>query len=216
LGIPAVTQGAAASENQTTTSTPAAVVEATKGMGKRSKVGMIVAACLSVVIFGWQMYCEVHQSAFSPGTALEAIRVWCCDTFRTIGEYIADASSYLLWLNFDVVWRTFVHLFKPLFGILISWMYAPAGYVWAVCTYYNNSATVYVGTLLPLLVLVGVLYWKRQRVSRFLGLDARVTSVARMPWLSKMTIESWFGLLGLFAFITYVAIGVIINHYKEQ
>jgi hypothetical protein len=171
-----------------------------RGLG-RWVGGMIVVWC--VILFVWQLYCEVNNVAQSPAFALEMVKERLCDGFEKIGEFIAFASSYLQWLNAEILWRTIVHLCKPLVGILFSWTSGLSGYFWAACTYYGNSTTIYVGTAIPILLLCGLLYVKRAWVSRYVPLP-------------KWDYESTTTLFATFVIVFVVGIAVATNRYKNM
>ena len=190
-------------ENDLTTMPSSHAAENRVTQTKRGKNAALMAVALAVSIFCWQLYCEVNNVATSPGWALEYVRASVSEWWRWAGKWVAYASSYLQWLNVEVLWRTTVHLLKPLVGICFSWTYFFAGYVWAACEYYNNSFSIYVGTALPLALLLAMVVWKR--------------GWRPFSWVfSRLSVNAVFRIVMAGVVVAFVGSATLANVYKNK
>ena len=111
-----------------------------------------------LILYLWQIAADVRHWTISPGAHLTALRAVLERLFDQAGRGLAYLSSYLTWLRFDILWNAAVHLLEPLVGVLLSWYAFFRGYVLAAASYTSSRYTIYLGTIIPTGVLVGLLY----------------------------------------------------------
>lgn len=112
-----------------------------------------------LTLFFWQVAADVRHWKTSPNTLLTRLRLLLESAFERAGRWVAWLSSYLTWLRFQVLWDAMVHLVEPLVGVLLSWYAFFKGYLMAAAQYTSSKYTIYLGTGIPTILILWVLYY---------------------------------------------------------
>lgn len=149
------------------------------------KPAIIATLSTLLLTFAVQVYCETVESYHSPATVLATLKLFLEHWFRRLGDWLAFLGSYLRWIKFENIWKAFVHLVEPTFGIVTAWVYIGVGYFESAWSY-TNAYTIYIGTILPI-ALGLILMW---RYTNWLG-RARsfLTKVLRNPIVNHMFVS---------------------------
>lgn len=111
-----------------------------------------VIAALSAILIFVQFIFEVKRWDNSPATYLVLFKDHFLDFWEWAGRTIAHLSSYLDWLEWRAVYDTFVHLFTPLLEMCLFVAFFAKGYLLTAYEY-NHRLSIFVGTLIPLILL---------------------------------------------------------------
>ncbi len=124
----------------------------------------IVAAVGIPLLLGFvvQIVYETNHWENGPGTYLERIKDVWLDAWERAGRFVTYLSSYLEWIKWQAILDAADHYFGPMLEMSLFVLRFIKGYLLA--TYeYDHRLSIFVGTLLPLL-LVG---WLLYRYTRF-------------------------------------------------
>lgn len=181
------------------------VTPASRGGGGKVKMTATIIAALSAVIVAVQFVFETKRWNNSPATYLVAFKDKFLDFCEWSGRMFAHLFSYLDWLEWRSVVDTINHLGTPLLEMCCFVFYFAKGYL--VTAYeYNHPLSIFVGTLIPLVLLEEVLRRKSTVFQRLLckyeNLRGNTTSLLE-----------WYVITGTF-FILCFAVSFTIFYYS--
>lgn len=100
------------------------------------------------VLFIIEHIARINNSNKKPSIIFNHVATNLMIFFNMIGAQIARLSSFLTYIKFYELGKTFLDLFTPIFTIIISPIYIIKGYFDAIVSKYNHSNIVIIGTII--------------------------------------------------------------------
>ncbi len=140
----------------------------------RGKSLLYAALSLVGAVWIWQYAAlRAHwQARFTPAHLLNEVACHAERCWSALGRLLATLSSFILWLELNLVWRSLRALLEPLARLLVSGGYLLQGYLDATFTY-AQPLLIPLGSalLVAALVLVAVRFERpRRALSRLYNL----------------------------------------------